>query len=377
MIPGPRLIVLQPTPYCNVQCSYCYLSHRDDRRLMPVAVVDAVCEKIVSRLAPDSALTVAWHAGEPTAAPIKWYERACERLLQACPACTTFLMQTNGLAIDGRWIELFRRTRMQVNLSIDGPQRFHDARRRTRSGGKTWSLAIRGLRRLQAAGFAPGVITVLHPEGIDHPDEYYRFYRDHELTDVGLSIDETEGANKSSSFADPNDKSRMTRFMTSLLEQAFRDQFPLRVREIERIARILAGEADCQNEQVEAWQAIVVAADGSVSTFSPEFMEVSAPEYGDFVFGNILTGNLEDFAATSTFLRAQAGIAAGVAACRSQCRYFAACGGGAPVNKLCESDDLAVAETAFCRCTTQASADALLGFMATRAGLPQYRTREH
>jgi uncharacterized protein len=72
----PRLIVLQPTPYCNINCSYCYLGHRDDRRLMPMAVIDGVREKIFRKLAPDAAPSVVWHAGEPTMAPIEWYDDA-------------------------------------------------------------------------------------------------------------------------------------------------------------------------------------------------------------------------------------------------------------------------------------------------------------
>jgi hypothetical protein len=27
-----RLLVMQPTPFCNLDCTYCYLPHRDDKR---------------------------------------------------------------------------------------------------------------------------------------------------------------------------------------------------------------------------------------------------------------------------------------------------------------------------------------------------------
>ena len=40
----PRLIILQPTSYCNINCSYCYLGHRDDKRLMSREVVEALRE---------------------------------------------------------------------------------------------------------------------------------------------------------------------------------------------------------------------------------------------------------------------------------------------------------------------------------------------
>ena len=73
-----------------------------------------------------------------------------------------------------------------------------------------------------------------------------------------------------------------------MLETASLDGFPLRIREIERIAYLLAGATIDENELVEPWATIVVAADGSVSTFSPELMEAYAPKYNNFVFGNML-----------------------------------------------------------------------------------------
>ena len=359
----PRLIILQPTPYCNINCSYCYLGHRDDRRLMSKEIIEAVREKIFARLSPDDSPTVVWHAGEPTTAPIEWYEHAYARLAPVSPPRTSFAMQSNGIAIDGRWIDLFRRTRTNVSLSIDGPQRFHDARRRTRNGKPTWQLAMRGLRRLQEVGFDPRVITVLHPDGLDCPEEYYRFYRDNGITQASFSVDEIEGGNKRSSFAGRDYKPALTTFLVGLMECAYRESYPLHVREVERIAQLMAGADLGGNEQVEPWASLVVAADGKVSTFSPEFMEANAPAYGDFVFGNILEGTLEDFAQSEAFKSTARDVASGLAACRSSCRYFAVCGGGSPVNKFCERLDLSVAETEFCRLTTQVSADALLAFI--------------
>ena len=210
------------------------------------------------------------------------------------------------------------------------------------------------------------MITVLHPDGLECPEDYYAFYRDHGITQVSFSVDELEGANKSTSFAGKDFKAAITAFMLAMLEQAYRDSFPLHIREVERIAQRLAGVELSGNEQVEPWAAIVVAANGSVSTFSPEFMEMNAPEYDDFVFGNILDGALTAFAATEVFERCARDVAAGVAACRSTCRYFDVCGGGSPVNKFSERGDLRTTETDFCRLTTQTSADALLAFVASR-----------
>jgi len=370
----PRLIVLQPTPYCNINCSYCYLGHRDDRRLMSPEIVEAVRDRILARLPRDAAPTLVWHAGEPTAAPIAWYDRAYGRLREVAPPGTIFAMQSNGVAIDEAWVAFFRRTRTEVSLSIDGPERFHDARRRTRNGKPTWALAVRALERLQDAGMDPNVICVLHPTGLQHPREYYDFCREHDVMQISFSIDELEGANRTSSFTGGDFKPAMTDFLVALLARAYEDGFPLHIREIERIATVLAGRGTPDNEQIEPWDTIVVAADGSVSTFSPECMEVEAPRYRNFVFGNILDGTLDDFSARPELRRATADIAAGVAACERSCRYFAVCRGGAPVNKLTETGDLGATETVFCRLSVQAAADALIQFLGVKRSAPAAAT---
>ena len=210
----------------------------------------------------------------------------------------------DGIAIDERWIDLFRRTGTQVSISLDGPQPFHDARWLTRNGQPTWNLALRGLKLLQGAGHSPSVITVLHPQGLDSDREYYEFYRDNEITDVSFSIDEMEGHNTRSSFDSPDYKPLMASFIARIMRPRTEMICPF-IREIERIAHILAGKTSLANEQVERWASIVVAADGKVSTYSPEFMEVIAPGYDSFVFGNVLDEDLDNFVNNAAFRRAR------------------------------------------------------------------------
>ena len=41
-----RLLVLQPTPFCNIDCSYCYLPNRALRARMSLATLDLVCRRV-------------------------------------------------------------------------------------------------------------------------------------------------------------------------------------------------------------------------------------------------------------------------------------------------------------------------------------------
>jgi uncharacterized protein len=120
-------------------------------------------------------------------------------------------------------------------------------------------------------------------------------FREHQIRNVSLSIDEMEGGNPASSFT-ANDKDGVTAFLTGLMRAAYRDRYPLAIREVERVARILTGGGTCDNEQVDPWAVAVVAANGDVTSFSPEFMEVRSAPHGDFRFGNILDGALDEIA---------------------------------------------------------------------------------
>jgi uncharacterized protein len=196
----PRLVVLQPTPYCNVNCDYCYLRNRDDRTLMSAEVVTAIREKIFANISPDATPTVIWHAGEPTVVPLEWYRRVDAQLRPVAPAHTTFSLQSNGVFLADDWISFLKETKTHIGLSIDGPEAIHDLRRKTRSGHGTWALAIKTLRKLQDAGIWPGAVSVLHPYSLTMGDEYFDFYRDHMITHVSISIDEVEGFHAVSSF---------------------------------------------------------------------------------------------------------------------------------------------------------------------------------
>jgi len=44
--PRLRLLVLQPTPFCNIDCSYCYLSDRQSRARMSLKTVALACRLV-------------------------------------------------------------------------------------------------------------------------------------------------------------------------------------------------------------------------------------------------------------------------------------------------------------------------------------------
>jgi sulfatase maturation enzyme AslB (radical SAM superfamily) len=76
--PWISLLVLQPSPFCNINCDYCYLPNRKSKKRMSMQVIAATIEKVFAAELVFGPLTMIWHAGEPLVLPISYYEQAFE-----------------------------------------------------------------------------------------------------------------------------------------------------------------------------------------------------------------------------------------------------------------------------------------------------------
>src|SRR5262245_54146943 len=120
------MLVIQPTPFCNINCDYCYLRHRAEHSRMAADTLERVANAIVSDIDPDLEALVVWHGGEPTTVPLAWYQLAYRALgARKRGSPLRFTLQTNGIAIDDDWASFLAETGTNVGLSIDGPRELH------------------------------------------------------------------------------------------------------------------------------------------------------------------------------------------------------------------------------------------------------------
>jgi uncharacterized protein len=265
-----RLLVLQPTPFCNIDCSYCYLSNRGSAARMSLATLDLACRRVFESPFLDRELQVAWHGGEPLTVPLAWYEEATALIAARRPASLrlTHAFQTNGLLLNADWARFFARTGARVGLSIDGPADLHDANRRTRLGRGTHAGAMRAARLLQDQGVAFHVITVLTDRALDDPERLFDFYVRHGISEVGFNIEEIEGANTASSLAGDNE-AKYREFIRRFFALVWQAPGVLKVREFESALGYLLSEEHERDEQNKPFAIVSVSNDGAISTFSP------------------------------------------------------------------------------------------------------------
>ncbi len=370
-----QLLVLQPTPLCNINCSYCYLPGRDDRARMTVATASRAAQRLLEDGLAGAELTVVWHAGEPLLMPPAFFDEAVAAIAQALPGTRVqHALQTNAMLIDAHWCALFQRHGIAVGVSVDGPAHLHDACRRTRHGRGTHAQVLRGLAQLQAAGVPFHAIAVVHAATLHEPDAFYDWFETQGITQLGCNFDEAEGVHAHSSLQDQ--EGAHGAFLGRLLQRA--ETGRVQVREFDQARQALQqpaatwhwrGQAFPANSQVQPLALLTVRHNGDWCSFSPELAGQRSVLHGDFVLGNV---HQAGYLAALDSPRLQAlwhEVMRGVQACAARCAYFSHCGGGAPANKFYEHGHLAGTETLYCRTMLQRPFDAVLAQAERQLGL--------
>ncbi|MGA2638784.1 cyclophane-forming radical SAM/SPASM peptide maturase GrrM/OscB [Methylocella sp.] len=368
--PFIQTVVVQPTPFCNINCRYCYLPDRDSKATMALSTIEALFSKVFASGWTGDELTVIWHAGEPLVLPVSYYETAFRAIEALRPPSLALrhAFQTNGMLITPEWCALFRDWDVGVGVSIDGPQALHDANRVTRSGRGTFGRTVAGMRLLRRENVPFHVISVLSAESLRSPEEMLDFYLAEGVEDICFNVEESEGDHVSELFAASNFDDRFRAFLGRFWTLARQSGRVHTIREIDdmlsRIFRPESGDAnddaDRANVQAQPFGMLNVACDGSASSFSPELLGLKNAAYNDFIIGNVCTDSLESMLKGAAMTAMARDIATGVEICRRTCEYFSVCGGGTPVNKLSENGRFDSGETSFCRLTEKIPTDLVL-----------------
>ncbi len=373
---GPlRLVIIQPTPFCNINCSYCYLPERQSRQVLDLELIDPIFRNLLTSRFLGEHFTVCWHAGEPLTVPIPFYQQTLEKIatIQAeypeTNCLITHAVQTNGILINSAWCDLFKQVQMSVGVSLDGPAFLHDRYRQTRTGLGTHAGTMRGIRQLQAENINFHTITVLTQETLRHPQALFDFFWHEGIHNIGFNIEEIEGAHANSSLQ--QDTERLYRdFIQTFWGLTKQTQGQLKVREFDRVSQFLYSPIKMRRNQLcTPFSMVNIDVNGDFSTYSPELLGMTSPDYGRFILGNVRTDSLEAVCQTPKFQQIYRDIQAGVRSCQAVCDYFDCCGGGTPSNKYWENGSFQSTETLHCRYTQKLLIDLILTDVEQTLGL--------
>lgn len=357
-----ELFIIQPTPFCNIDCTYCYLGGRSNSSQMSMQVLEQTVKSLAQAPFISSDFTFCWHAGEPLVAGLDFFRATVEFLKRYMPEGVNIKLnvQTNGILLNDSWCSFFSDHSISVGLSLDGPREIHDAHRRTRSGIGTFDQTLRGLKLLQQFAVPHHVISVLTPVALNNPAAYYRFFEEQGVKRLGINVEECDGVNTGASFLVSDFDSRLRMFFSGLIREWKHRGQSIFIRELSRgldMIRATEGGAPFLTQDATPWAIVTVDHLGRYSTFSPELMGMDGDR---FIFGDLLEDGFQKGMRDRRFIQAEKEVASGIEACKATCEYFSVCGGGKPSNKLAETGCLSSSVTRACQTSTQVIIDELL-----------------
>jgi len=371
---GPlQLLIIQGTPFCNIDCDYCYLPDRLSTEKISMETVDEIFGKLFSSSIVRDDFTVVWHAGEPLTMPVEFYEEAFERakVNNKSDYEARQYIQTNGLLLNQDWCDLIKENDVNLGLSIDGPKFIHNSSRKRRTDEGTHDEVMESVRLLKDNNISFKVITVLTKKSLEHPEEIFNFYIENNIKEVGFNVEEVEGINKTSSMQSDGTINKFKSFMNSFYELCRENEESPNVREFRNLKSLMYSDkfAEGDTQQTTPYKIINFDCEGNFSTFSPELLSMDGEKYGGFQLGNIHETSLEEAIKTKKFRKIYADILEGVKNCKSSCPYFPVCGGGSPSNKLSENGTFKSTETMHCRFRKKSLVDVVLRKMEEEAGI--------
>ena len=343
------MLRMQPTPRCNLNCSYCYIPATVRRRseLMAPEVLETTLRRLVDEDLLEERLSISWHGAEPLAAGLDWYRDAVVRIDRILGGkCTVrHVFQSNGVLLNQAWCRFLVDIDAQIGLSIDGDER-QNAARVNWGGRPAHAAALRGAKLLNQYGLRWTLLAVVTWDVMRDPEAFIFFVRSTGCSALGFKVEETNVANLSALAGNGSIEAAYARFVRTLWS-AFPEDDPLFVREFADY-RSMRREQGAQAVPVTLipFRNLTVGVSGDFTIFSGELL---FREDDAYVFGNVMEGPLLDCLQGDKFRRVSQEMLKGARRCAANCPHYSECGSFFVSQKLAETGSFDAEETLACR----------------------------
>ena len=371
------LLVIQPTPFCNINCSYCYLPDRDNPNKISINTVERIIDTLVKNKILNGHLSIVWHAGEPLVLPPSFYKplfKLIDAKLQPLGVSVHYSMQTNGTLITQEWCDFIKEENIRIGVSIDGPQQVHDANRKMRNGRGTFDKVIAGINLLKVNNISYHGIAVVSESSITDPKGFFDFFYNNGFYNLGLNIEEVEGVHEQSTVFADSLFEKVTAFYNALFNLYLASDKHMSIREFDKCMDAILRDPKtldisklvAETHQNKPMAIISVDYMGNFSTFSPELIGQQNKEYNNFIFGNIYHSDFKNPEHKYLLQGVTDQINKGVKKCKAECEYFHVCGGGAPANKYFENGTFNSSETKYCQFNIKVPTQIVLSYLENK-----------
>lgn len=177
-MPDPiQTVIIKAVSFCNLGCTYCsaHCDGRLPRQVSPECVLTVFRELLEDRRI-DSRCKVLWHGGEPTLYDPRNADRIMSELLRMGKELAVgfdFIMQTNGFSISPEWLRLIGKYGIGLGISCDGPEKIHDACRKTASRTGSYRNVAATIRTLSELKIPVSLLSVIDRRQAEDVDAFY------------------------------------------------------------------------------------------------------------------------------------------------------------------------------------------------------------
>jgi len=165
---------------CNLNCSYCYMYNQGDEtykaqpKHMSYEIARNVAIKIKEHCESQNiqSIAIVFHGGEPLLVGLERFKAIVEIFEKSLLGINyMFAVQTNGVLIDGEWLDFFDSKEISIGISIDGTQGQHDKYRVFHNGKGSYKEVINSVRLSQEHKAFGGALYVVNSSY--NPKEIY------------------------------------------------------------------------------------------------------------------------------------------------------------------------------------------------------------
>lgn len=174
-------VLIKPSSsLCNIKCKYCfYIDEAQNRKIenngiMTEKVMTAIIDKVLQNA--DKNILFSFQGGEPTTAGIEYFNSFIDYVNNRNKKNINinYSIQTNGILIDDKWCELFKKNNFLVGLSFDMIKDIHDKYRTDKIGNATYNKVLETKKLFDAFNIEYNILTVLTSELSKYPKDVYK-----------------------------------------------------------------------------------------------------------------------------------------------------------------------------------------------------------
>ena len=341
--PVVTCFLLKVASRCNLACDYCYVyehadqSYLEQPKLMSVRTAEATGRRLNEYLCQNKHIekvTIVIHGGEPLLVGVKRMEALLDAIHSEVNDVErmSISVQTNGVLLAPRWLDLFLHYDVTVSISADGPRKVNDLHRLDHRNRSTYRAVERGIGLLSRsptyAKLLGGTLAVVDLN--TDPVDILKWAGTLHIPSVDFLLPDGTYDRLPPSLSEPgirNNAAAYGKWLAKAFDYWYSSDVDLRVRLFENIMDLsLGGESRTEGIGPGRFSILTIETDGQIQ--DTDVMKVAA--HGMPVFDpkwTVYTTSIDD-ALASEAVKSRAALASSVPTTCKRCSQVRICGGG-------------------------------------------------